>query len=100
MSEFSPETLALYHAVVKDLCDETLGGYTPASDNDDEEYNELYCPSDPEQPALYILRPDATTLLLSALDNELRDIEIKTPEDWATHRARLTPALGLPFERV
>lgn len=93
--------LALYEAVVKDLCNEELGGYQPASDNDeDEEYNELYCPSDPELPAVYILRRNATTLVVSALDYELRDIEIRALDDWEPHRQRLTPEKGVQFEVV
>lgn len=103
MSEYTAEEerifLPLYNAVIKDLCDEKLGGYTPAPDNDDAEYPELYCPLDSELPAVYILRPEATTLALSAADATLRDIVIKTLDDWEPHRLSLTPETGVQYEQ-
>ena len=88
----------LHKAVTDDLC--ALGDYEPASDNDDEEYDELYCPPDPEMPAVYILRPspDKHTLVVSAHDYDLREIEINSLADWEPYRVCLSG--GVPFEAV
>jgi hypothetical protein len=91
--------ITLHERVAADLC--TLGAYEPASDNEDDEYDELYCHSK-NPTALYILRKsNATgTLVISAQDFEKRDIAINSIEEWEQIRLRLTAEGGLPLETV
>ena len=102
MSDYTAEEdtsfFALYNVVIKDLC--TIGGYTPADDNDDDDYDELYCPCYSNMPSVYILRPAPRTLALSAAEHELRDIVINSLADWEPQLRQLTPEKGVQYEAV
>lgn len=91
--------VALHSLVTADLC--ALGAYDPASDNEDEEYDELYC-HPVQKTALYVLRKSASTctLVLSAQDFDRRDIEINSEEEWEKYRSLLTMEGGLPLDTV
>jgi hypothetical protein len=88
----------LHRKITADLC--ALGNYTPADDNDDEEYDELY--THPVQnESIYILREsDHRTLTISAQDYDFRDIHINSLKEWEQYRKLLTTEGGLPLEKV